>query len=38
MTDKALDGLFHYIGEQEKAIRKNPVAQASDLLRRVFGS
>lgn len=38
VTDKALDGLFHYIGEQEKAIRKNPVAQASDLLRRVFGS
>ncbi|MBD8527086.1 DUF4197 domain-containing protein [Pseudomarimonas arenosa] len=36
VTDKALEGLFFYIGEQEKAIRKDPVGQASDLLRRVF--
>lgn len=37
VTQKTMDGLFHYIGEQEKAIRKDPVGQASDLLRRVFG-
>ena len=37
VTEKTMDGLFHYIAEQEKAIRKNPLGQASDLLRRVFG-
>ncbi|MFO1494066.1 MAG: DUF4197 domain-containing protein [Lysobacterales bacterium] len=37
VTDKAMDGLFHYIAEQEKAIRKNPLATGSSLLGRVFG-
>ena len=37
VTDKAMDGLFHYIGEQEKSIRKNPLATGSSLLGRVFG-
>jgi hypothetical protein len=37
VTDKAMDGLFHVVAEQEKAIRANPLGQASDLLRRVFG-
>lgn len=37
VTGKAMDGLFHVVAEQEKAIRANPVAQGSDLLRRVFG-
>ena len=37
VTEKALDGLFHYIGVQEQAIRENPLGQASSLLRRVFG-
>ena len=36
VTEKALDGLFHYIGVQEQAIRENPLGQASSLLRRVF--
>lgn len=37
VTGKAMDGLFHYVAEQEKAIRANPMQQGSDLLRRVFG-
>lgn len=34
---KGLDGLFHYIGEEEAAIRANPAERTSDILRRVFG-
>ena len=36
-VDKTLDGVFHYIGEEERAIRRDPLGQASSLLRRVFG-
>jgi hypothetical protein len=38
ITDKALDGLFLKIADQEKQIRQNPVARTSDLLKSVFGS
>jgi hypothetical protein len=38
VTDKALDGLFYMLAEEEKKIRKDPVAQVTDLLRKVFGS
>ena len=37
LTRKALDGLFIKIAEQEKQIRKNPVARVTDLLKKVFG-
>lgn len=37
VTDKALDGLFHYVAVEEKAIRSNPLKRGSDLLKRVFG-
>lgn len=37
VTEKAMDGLFYYIAQKEKDIRKNPVKQGSELLRRVFG-
>ncbi len=37
VTNKALDGLFIMVGEEEKKIRNNPAAQTSDLLRKVFG-
>src|SRR5262249_52451410 len=30
---KALDGLFHYLAVEEAAIRTNPVARTTDLLR-----
>lgn len=36
-TSKALDGLFHYVGQEERDIRTNPVKRTTDLLRRVFG-
>lgn len=36
-VEKTLDGVFYYIGEEERAIRRDPLGQASSLLRRVFG-
>ena len=38
VTQKAIDGLFVLIGEEEARIRKDPLARTSDLLRRVFGN
>jgi hypothetical protein len=38
IAQKAVDGLFTLIADEEKAIRANPVAAGSDLLRRVFGA
>jgi len=32
-----LKGVFHYIAEEEKAIRENPAKRTSEILRRVFG-
>lgn len=37
-TQKATDGLFHLVGEEEKKIRKDPFAWASDIIAKVFGS
>lgn len=37
VTEKALEGLFITIGNEEKLIRKDPLGQASALLRKVFG-
>lgn len=36
VTDKAMDGLFHYIAKEEEAIRQNPAARTTDLLKTVF--
>ena len=36
VTEKALDGLFHMVGEEEAKIRANPVARTTDLLKKVF--
>lgn len=38
VTDKALEGLFYIMGEEEKNIRENPLARTSDILQKVFGS
>lgn len=38
VTDKALDGLFLKVAEQESLIRTNPVARSTDLLKKVFGA
>ena len=37
VTQKALDGLFLYVADEEKKIRKNPLGRTTDLLRKVFG-
>jgi hypothetical protein len=37
VVTKALDGLFHVLGEEEKKIRTNPAARVTDLLKEVFG-
>ena len=37
VVTKALDGLFHMVGEEEKKIRKNPAARTTNLLKEVFG-
>ncbi len=37
VTSKALEGLFKLIAQEEAKIRKDPVAQVTDILRRVFG-
>ncbi len=36
VTNKALDGLFYMIGEEEKKIRTNPAARVNDILKKVF--
>lgn len=38
VTERAIDGLFLLIAEEEKSIREDPAARVSDLLRKVFGS
>ena len=37
-TQKAIDGLFVLVAQEEANIRENPVARTTELLRRVFGS
>jgi hypothetical protein len=37
VTDKALDGLYLMIGEEERRIRADPVKTGSAILKRVFG-
>ncbi len=36
VVTKALDGLFHVLGEEERKIRTNPAARVTDLLKEVF--
>lgn len=38
VTNKALDGVYFMIAKEEAAIRKDPLGQASNLLKKVFGS
>lgn len=37
VTGKAIDGLFVMVAKEELKIRKDPMAQTSDLLKKVFG-
>ena len=38
VTERALNGIFYYIGEEEKQIRQNPAERVTDILKKVFGS
>ncbi len=38
VTDKALDGLYFMIGEEERRIRSNPLGASSAIVRKVFGA
>jgi hypothetical protein len=38
VTEKALDGLFLMIADEEKRIRENPLARTTTILQKVFGS
>lgn len=37
VTARALDGLFYMIGEEEKAIRQDPIGTGSKIIGKVFG-
>lgn len=36
-TERAVDGLFLLVQEEERKIRENPAARVNDILKRVFG-
>lgn len=38
VTGKALDGLFSVIADEERSIRKDPIAAGSSLIKKVFGA
>jgi len=38
VTERAMQGLFKLIADEELKIRKDPAAQVTDLLKRVFGA
>lgn len=38
VTQKALDGLFFMVAEEEKKIRQDPVRAGSDIIKKVFGA
>lgn len=38
VTNKALDGIFYYVAQEEAAIRANPAKRTTDILKKVFGS
>jgi len=37
VTQKAISGIFYYVAQEEIKIRKDPAAQVTDLLKKVFG-
>ncbi len=38
VVEKAMDGLFHYVAQEEAAIRNNPAERTTEILQRVFGA
>lgn len=38
VLDEALEGIFYYLAKEEEAIRKDPVKQTTEILKKVFGA
>lgn len=38
VVDKALDGIFYYVAQEEAAIRNNPAKRTTELLQKVFAA
>jgi hypothetical protein len=38
VTERALNGIFYYVADEEKKIRQNPAARVNDILKKVFGN
>lgn len=38
VVDKAMDGIFYYVGKEEASIRANPTARTTDILKKVFSN
>jgi hypothetical protein len=38
VTQKALDGLYLMVAEEEKKIRKDPIGTGSSIIKKVFGA
>lgn len=38
VVEQGMAGIFHYLAQEEAAIRKNPAKRTTDLLKRVFGA
>jgi hypothetical protein len=38
VTERGLAGIFYKVGEEEKQIRKDPLARTTDILKKVFGN
>ncbi len=38
VTQKAMDGIFYYVGKEEAAIRANPAKRTTEILQKVFGA
>lgn len=38
VVERGMAGIFHYLAQEEAAIRRNPAKRTTELLRRVFGA
>ena len=38
VVNKGMNGIFYYLAKEEAAIRKDPVKQTTDILKKVFGN
>ena len=37
VVEKGMDGIFHYLAQEEAAIRRDPAKRTTEILQRVFG-